>query len=86
MSLLAIVALVVAVLGTAVKFLTHNKEFWTKVPFLAHYVPTILAVLTLVGEKLAGVQNTNDVVFAVVGLVLLVVDHFTKGKVTTPKA
>ncbi len=86
MSLIAIVALVVAVLGSLVKFITHNKEFWAKIPVLAHYLPTAVVVLTVVAEKFTGVQTTNDVVNAALALGLLALDHFTKGKITATKA
>lgn len=84
MSLVEIVALVVSVLASATKFLGLNKEFWSKVPFLAHYVPAALVVAATVGEKLAGVQTQNDLVNAGVALGLLLYGHFSKN--TAPKA
>lgn len=80
LNLVEIVALVVAAVTTLIKVATVNKEFWSKVPALAHYIPGALPVLALVGEKLSGVQNTNDAVNAIVGLLLLAYGHFSKPK------
>lgn len=84
MTLVEIVALVVAGLATVTKFAGLNKEFWEKVPALAHYVPAGLVVVAVVGEKLAGVKDTNDLVNAAAALGLLAYGHFSKPK--APKA
>lgn len=80
MSLVEIVALVVAGLASVVKFAGINKEFWAKVPALVHYVPAFVVVATTVGEKLAGVQTQNDLVNALAALGLLAYGHFSKPK------
>jgi uncharacterized membrane protein YebE (DUF533 family) len=80
MSLVEIVALVVAAIASVTKFAGLNKEFWEKVPALAHYVPAGLVVAATVGEKLAGVQTQNDLVNALAALGLLAYGHFSKPK------
>lgn len=80
MNLVEVVALVVGGISTATKAVGLNKEFWSKVPVLAHYVPGALVALTLVGEKLAGVKTENDLVNAGVALGLLAYGHFSKPK------
>lgn len=80
MSLVEIVALVVATIASVTKFAGLNKEFWAKVPVLAHYVPAGLVVAATVGEKLAGVKDTNDLVNALAALGLLLYGHFSRPK------
>lgn len=80
MNLVEIVALFVSVLASVTKFAGLNKEFWAKVPVLAHYVPAFVVGATLVGEKLAGVQTQNDLVNALAALGLLAYGHFSKPK------
>lgn len=80
MTVVEIVALAVAALATVTKFLGLNKEFWAKVPVLAHYIPGALVVAAVVGEKLAGVKDTNDLVNAGFALALLAYGHFSKPK------
>lgn len=78
MTVVEIVAYVVAGLATLTKFLGVTKDFWAKVPVLVHYVPGFLVVAAVVGEKLTGVQTTNDLVNALVALGLLAYGHFSK--------
>lgn len=80
MNLVEVVALVVGGIASATKAVGLNKEFWSKVPVLAHYVPGAVVALTLVGEKLAGVKTENDLVNVGVALGLLVYGHFSKPK------
>lgn len=80
MNLIEIVALAVAGIASVTKFAGLNKEFWAKVPALAHYVPAGLVVLTTVGEKLAGVHTQDDLVNAGAALALLAYGHFSKPK------
>jgi|WetSurMetagenome_2_1015567.scaffolds.fasta_scaffold179582_2 hypothetical protein len=80
MTLVEIVALVVSFAASFTKFVGLNKEFWAKVPFLAHYLPAAVVVATVVGEKLAGVQTQNDLVNAGAALGLLAYGHFSKPK------
>lgn len=85
MNTIETVMLCVSVLATLTKFAGVTKEFWTKVPAFAHYVPGALMVATLVGEKLAGVQTSADLVNAGVALGLLALGHFTKPAEVTTK-
>lgn len=78
MTVVEIVAYVVAGLATLTKFLGVTKDFWAKVPALVHYVPGFLVVAAVVGEKLAGVHTTNDLVNAGFALALLAYGHFSK--------
>lgn len=80
MTVIEIVAVAVAALATVTKFLGMNKEFWSKIPQVAHYVPGFLVVAAVVGEKLAGVKTTNDLVNAGFALALLAYGHFSKPK------
>lgn len=80
MNLVQLVPLVLAVLVTVIKVATVNKEFWSKVPVLAHYVPAVLSVAGLVVEKFQGAETTNDIVNVLIGLGLLAYGHFSKPK------
>jgi len=80
MTIYEIVAVVVAVLTSVVRFFTINKEFWSKVPALVKYVPGALVVLTVLGEKLAGVKTESDLVNAGVALALMGYAYFSKPK------
>lgn len=78
MNTIELVSMGAAALASATKFLGVTKDWWAKVPVLAHYVPGAMVAATVVVEKLAGVQTQDDLVNAGVALGLLVYGHFSK--------
>lgn len=79
MSVVEIVAFVVAFAGAASKLLDSAKPFWEKLPSpVATFVPSVVLMLPYLAEQLGGVTTSLDLVNAFVLSLALLLPGATK--------